>query len=81
MIAGELTASAGSIARSGGLGVIRQFIGSITDDRSLADLALPLAPPGVRTAGLRLAAAQQVPGSSMRGHPRRRLASRTSGCS
>ncbi|GAA3085115.1 ATP-binding cassette domain-containing protein [Pseudonocardia yunnanensis] len=60
MIAGELTATTGSIARSGGLGVMRQFIGSITDDRTLADLALSLAPPGVRAAGLGLAAAEQA---------------------
>ena len=33
------------IARSGGLGVMRQFIGMIGDDRTLYDLALQLAPP------------------------------------
>jgi sulfate-transporting ATPase len=60
LIAGDLTPHAGSVSHSGGLGVMRQFIGSITDDRTLADLALSLAPPGVRTAGLRLAAAEQA---------------------
>ena len=35
----------GAIARSGGLGVMRQFIGMIGDDSTLADLALSLAPP------------------------------------
>ena len=39
LIAGELTATTGSIARSGGLGEMRQFIGSITDDRTLQKAA------------------------------------------
>jgi ATPase subunit of ABC transporter with duplicated ATPase domains len=60
MVAGELAPAAGSIARSGGLGVMRQFIGSITDDRTLADLALSLAPPAVRVAGERLGAAERA---------------------
>jgi sulfate-transporting ATPase len=60
MIAGDLAPAAGSIARSGGLGVMHQFIGSINDDRTLADLALSLAPPAVRTAGLRLGAAERA---------------------
>ena len=60
MVAGELTPVAGSIARSGGLGVMRQFIGSIDDDSTLTDLALSLAPPAVRAAGERLRAAERV---------------------
>ncbi len=59
MVAGELTPVSGSIARSGGLGVMGQFIGSIADDRTLADLALSLAPPAVRAAGERLRAAER----------------------
>jgi energy-dependent translational throttle protein EttA len=76
MVAGELTPASGSIARSGGLGVMRQFIGSISDDPlthpagsassagfrppSLTDLALSLAPPAVRAAGERLRAAERA---------------------
>ncbi|TQM14405.1 ABC-F family ATP-binding cassette domain-containing protein [Pseudonocardia kunmingensis] len=60
MVAGELTPVAGSIARSGGLGVMRQFIGSIDDDSTLTDLALSLAPPAVRAAGERLRAAERA---------------------
>ncbi|TQM44299.1 ATPase subunit of ABC transporter with duplicated ATPase domains [Pseudonocardia cypriaca] len=60
MVAGELTPVSGSIARSGGLGVMRQFIGSISDGSSLADLALSLAPPAVRAAGERLRAAERA---------------------
>jgi ATPase subunit of ABC transporter with duplicated ATPase domains len=60
MVAGELSPVSGSIARSGGLGVMGQFIGSIADDRTLADLALSLAPPAVRAAGERLRCAEQA---------------------
>jgi len=60
MVAGELTPVSGSIARSGGLGVMGQFIGSIADDRTLADLALSLAPPAVRAAGERLRTAERA---------------------
>jgi sulfate-transporting ATPase len=60
MVAGELTPASGSIARSGGLGVMRQFIGSISDRSSLTDLALSLAPPAVRAAGERLRAAERA---------------------
>ncbi|HLU32869.1 MAG TPA: ATP-binding cassette domain-containing protein [Natronosporangium sp.] len=58
MIAGDLPVPTGAIARTGGLGVMRQFIGSVGDERTLADLALSLAPPPVREAGARLAAAE-----------------------
>lgn len=58
MISGDLPVSEGSIARSGGLGVMRQFIGMIADDSRLTDLALSLAHPPVREAGSRLAAAE-----------------------
>jgi sulfate-transporting ATPase len=57
MVAGDLPAPTGAIARSGGLGVMRQFIGMIGDDRTLADLALSLVAPPLRAAGARLAAA------------------------
>jgi energy-dependent translational throttle protein EttA len=56
MVAGDLPVQAGTIARSGGLGVMRQFIGMIGDDRTLADLALSLLAPPLREAGRRLAA-------------------------
>jgi ATPase subunit of ABC transporter with duplicated ATPase domains len=69
MVAGDLPVPTGTITRSGGLGVMRQFgerasrtgassIGSVTDERTLAELALSLAPPAVRAAGGRLAGAE-----------------------
>jgi sulfate-transporting ATPase len=58
MVAGDLPVTVGNVARAGGLGVMRQFIGMIGDDRTLADLALSLATPPLRAAGERLAAAE-----------------------
>ncbi len=60
MVAGELTPAAGSIVRSGGLGVMGQFIGSVDDGSTLGELALSLAPPAVRAAGARLRAAEHA---------------------
>jgi ATPase subunit of ABC transporter with duplicated ATPase domains len=57
MVAGDLPVPVGAVARSGGLGVMRQFIGMIGDDRTLADLALSLMAPPLRSAGERLATA------------------------
>ncbi|MBA3419777.1 MAG: ABC-F family ATP-binding cassette domain-containing protein [Geodermatophilaceae bacterium] len=60
MIAGDLTPSSGTISRSGGLGVMRQFIGSVRDDTTVRELLASLAPPAVRAAGGRLSAAELV---------------------
>ncbi|MFF0378895.1 ABC-F family ATP-binding cassette domain-containing protein [Actinoplanes missouriensis] len=57
MVAGDIPTQSGTIARSGGLGVMRQFIGMIGDDRTLEDLALSLVAPALGTAGERLRAA------------------------
>jgi ATPase subunit of ABC transporter with duplicated ATPase domains len=66
MVAGDIPVPVGTIARSGGLGVMRQFIGMIGDDRTLADLALSLVKPSLREAGQRLAAATAALGDSER---------------
>jgi ATPase subunit of ABC transporter with duplicated ATPase domains len=44
LIAGDLAPMGGSVAREGGLGVMRQFIGSIRDDTTVRDLLVDLAP-------------------------------------
>src|SRR6059058_5936586 len=59
MIAGDLPVPEGVIARSGGLGVMRQFIGMIADDRTLTDLALSLVSPRVRAASRSPAATER----------------------
>ena len=50
IVAGDLSAGRGTISRSGGLGVMRQFIGSVSDDRTVADLLFSLAPVRLRDA-------------------------------
>ncbi|MFB9377352.1 ATP-binding cassette domain-containing protein [Kineococcus gynurae] len=51
LIAGDEPLQEGAIARSGGLGVMRQFIGSVRDTTSVGELLLSLAPPALRAAG------------------------------
>ena len=58
MIAGDLAPVSGTVARTGGVGVMRQFIGSIRDDSSVRDLLVDLAPPAVQAAGRALDAAE-----------------------
>ena len=58
MIAGDVVPTAGQVARTGGLGVMRQFIGSIRDDTTVRDLLVDLAQPGLRAAGQALEAAE-----------------------
>ena len=50
IIAGDLAAHSGAVARSGGLGVMRQFVGQVRDESTVRDLLLSVAPAGVRSA-------------------------------
>jgi len=59
LVAGELTAQAGNIARTGGLGVMRQMA-AVGQTVRLGEVALGFSPPVVRTAGERLARAEQA---------------------
>ena len=52
ILAGDLTASDGAVTRSGGLGVMRQFIGKVRDDTTVRDLLVSVAPDPVRLAAL-----------------------------
>jgi ATPase subunit of ABC transporter with duplicated ATPase domains len=58
VVAGDLMPSSGTIARSGGLGVMRQFIGSVRDATTVREFLLGLAPPALRAAGDELEAAE-----------------------
>ena len=58
LIAGDLNPSEGAVARDGGLGVMRQFIGSIRDDTEVRDLLLDLSPEPITRAGRALEAAE-----------------------
>ena len=50
IIAGDLTAHEGAVTRSGGLGVMRQFVGKVRDDSTVRDLLLTVAPEKTRRA-------------------------------
>jgi ATPase subunit of ABC transporter with duplicated ATPase domains len=58
LVTGDLSAHEGSIARSGGLGVMRQFIGSVRDHSTVRDLLVSVSPPRVRAAVATLEAAE-----------------------
>ena len=50
LVAGDLEPQSGSVARSGGLGVMWQFIGNIRDESTVHDLLVTTAPQRVRDA-------------------------------
>jgi ATPase subunit of ABC transporter with duplicated ATPase domains len=50
LIAGELKPHGGSVTVGGGLGVMPQFVGSVRDDRTVRDLLVSVARPGIRAA-------------------------------
>jgi ATPase subunit of ABC transporter with duplicated ATPase domains len=58
IIAGDLDAHEGSVGRSGGLGVMRQFVGSVRDSSTVRDLLASVAPPAVRAAATALEASE-----------------------
>ncbi|MDL4772636.1 MULTISPECIES: ABC-F family ATP-binding cassette domain-containing protein [Thermomonosporaceae] len=58
LVAGDLTPQDGTVAHSGGLGVMRQFVGNVRDASSVHDLLLTTAAPQVREAAAVLDAAE-----------------------
>jgi ATPase subunit of ABC transporter with duplicated ATPase domains len=50
IVAGDIPAQTGAIGRSGGLGVMRQFIGSVRDQTTVQDFLVQLAPAGLQAA-------------------------------
>jgi ATPase subunit of ABC transporter with duplicated ATPase domains len=58
IVAGDLAAHAGSIARAGGLGVMRQLLTQHERGRTVHDLLLSVAPPRVRSAAAGVEAAE-----------------------
>jgi ATPase subunit of ABC transporter with duplicated ATPase domains len=59
LIAGDITPEKGTISRSGGVGVMRQFIGSAGGSDTVRDFLLGLAPEPIRLAGMALGAAER----------------------
>ncbi len=60
ILSGELAPHGGSVAVSGGLGVMRQFVGSVRDDTTVRDLLVSVAPPRIREAARAVDAAEHA---------------------
>jgi ATPase subunit of ABC transporter with duplicated ATPase domains len=58
LVTGDLATQAGTVTSSGGLGVMRQFVGGIRDKSTVRDLLLSIAPVRVREAAQRLDATE-----------------------
>jgi ATPase subunit of ABC transporter with duplicated ATPase domains len=58
LIAGDLAPQSGAVARSGGLGVMRQFIGSVRDSTTVEEFLVGLAAPAIGQAWADLNAAE-----------------------
>jgi len=58
LVAGDEVPQTGTVTRSGGLGVMRQFVGSVRDSSSVRDLLVSVAPSRVRAAAGALEAAE-----------------------
>jgi ATPase subunit of ABC transporter with duplicated ATPase domains len=60
IIAGDIAVEQGAITRSGGLGVMRQFIGSVRDATTVQEFLVSLSPDAIRDAWQDLEAAEIV---------------------
>jgi ATPase subunit of ABC transporter with duplicated ATPase domains len=58
LVAGDEAPQTGTVTRSGGLGVMRQFVGSVRDGSTVRDLLVSVAPPRVRAAAEAVEAAE-----------------------
>ncbi|MEE4541821.1 ATP-binding cassette domain-containing protein [Streptomyces sp. V4-01] len=58
LISGEIAPHGGSVTVSGGLGVMRQFVGSVRDDRTVRDLLVSVAHPRIQAAAKAVDAAE-----------------------
>ncbi|MEU6849853.1 ATP-binding cassette domain-containing protein [Actinacidiphila alni] len=58
LISGEIAPHGGTVTVSGGLGVMRQFVGSVRDDRTVRDLLVSVAHPRIQAAAKAVDAAE-----------------------
>ncbi|AXH97023.1 ABC-F family ATP-binding cassette domain-containing protein [Ornithinimicrobium avium] len=58
IVDGELDPHGGTVTRSGGLGVMRQFVGSVRDDSTVRDLLVSVAPERIAAAARALDTAE-----------------------
>jgi len=60
IVSGDLDPQEGAVTRSGGLGVMRQFVGQVRDESTVRDLLVSVSPPRVRDAARALDDAELV---------------------
>jgi len=60
MIYGDLTPHAGKVAISGGLGVMRQFIGQVRDESTVRDLLISVSTPPIQAAAAKVHNAEEL---------------------
>jgi ATPase subunit of ABC transporter with duplicated ATPase domains len=60
MICGDISPDSGQVAISGGLGVMRQFIGSVRDESTVRDLLTSVAPKRIQDAALRVKTTEEL---------------------
>lgn len=60
MISGDIQPDEGAISISGGLGIMRQFIGSVRDDSTVRDLLISVAPKGIRDAAASVSDSEEL---------------------
>ena len=60
IVSGDLAPAEGAVTRSGGLGIMRQFIGSVRDSSTVRDLLVSVAPASVRDAAAAVDTAEMV---------------------
>ncbi|CAN2217074.1 Uup ATPase components of ABC transporters with duplicated ATPase domains [Candidatus Nanopelagicaceae bacterium] len=59
MICGDISPDEGSVAITGGLGVMRQFIGSVRDETTVREILISVAPPRIRDAAAKIIATEK----------------------
>ncbi len=60
MICSDIKPDKGSVSITGGLGVMRQFIGSVRDESTLRDLLISVAPKPIRDAAAKIDQTQEL---------------------
>ncbi|WP_037572061.1 ABC-F family ATP-binding cassette domain-containing protein [Phaeacidiphilus oryzae] len=60
LLSGELRPHGGTVTSSGGVGVMRQFVGSVRDESTVRDLLVSVAPPRIRTAAAAVDAGEHL---------------------
>ena len=60
MICGDISPDQGSVAITGGLGVMRQFIGSVRDETTVREILISVAPARIREAAAKILETEKV---------------------